>query len=162
MHDKVKEDFPIDWEADQYVCRREFLKFMTLASGGLAVGSVSIAALSRLRRSGAQPAAVFVCTSDELRTTGWREFFYPGTEDPCIVVQLKSGKVAAYSRRCTHLSCPVLWQAKNDRFYCPCHNGAFSAEDGSVLQGPPPRPLTRVILDIRGGEIWAVGIESER
>jgi Rieske Fe-S protein len=162
MRDKVKEDFPIDSEADQYVCRREFLKFMTLASGGLAVGSVSIAALSRLRRSPSHTAPVLICTTDELRKTGWREFTYPGPGNPCIVVQSKSGKVAAYSRRCTHLSCPVLWQANADRLYCPCHNGAFSAEDGSVLQGPPPRPLTRVILDIRDGEIWAVGIESAR
>jgi hypothetical protein len=40
---KLRDDFPIDWEEDNYVTRREFFKFMTLASGGLAIGSAGLA-----------------------------------------------------------------------------------------------------------------------
>jgi Rieske Fe-S protein len=32
-------------------------------------------------------------------------------------------------------------------------------EDGRVLQGPPPRALPRIVLDRRGDELWAVGID---
>ena len=44
------------------------------------------------------------------------------------------------SNICTHLGCRVRWIAEDERFYCPCHNGVF-AKDGSVVAGPPPRPL---------------------
>ena len=30
--------------------------------------------------------------------------------------------------------------------------------DGSVLHGPPPRPLPRILLEIRDGAIYAVGV----
>lgn len=40
------------------------------------------------------------------------------------------------------------------RFYCPCHEGPFSAEDGRVLARPPPKPLPRHPVEIRGGEVW--------
>ena len=42
----------------------------------------------------------------------------------------------ALSSVCPHLGCQVHWQANNSRFFCPCHNGAFS-EVGKPLAGPP-------------------------
>jgi len=38
-----REDFPIDWPQDQYVERRDFMKFLVLTSGALAVGQLWIA-----------------------------------------------------------------------------------------------------------------------
>src|SRR5918994_391750 len=61
--------------------------------------------------------------------------------------------------KCTHLSCAVFYVAGARRLECPCHEGYFAVEDGSVLQGPPPRPLPRVILRRRGDELVATGIE---
>ena len=37
---------------------------------------------------------------------------------------------------------------------------AFEIDDGSVLQGPPTRPLARVILEKRGSELVAIGIQE--
>lgn len=51
--------------------------------------------------------------------------------------------VRALSATCTHLGCRVRWDEGADRFRCPCHGGAYSA-DGHVLEGPPPRPLVRL------------------
>jgi Rieske Fe-S protein len=42
---------------------------------------------------------------------------------------------------------------------CPCHHGYFSAKDGSVLQGPPPRPLPRILLERHGQELVAIGVK---
>ncbi len=42
----------------------------------------------------------------------------------------------ALSSTCPHLGCQVHWQAQNDRFFCPCHNGVFTAE-GKAIAGPP-------------------------
>ena len=51
--------------------------------------------------------------------------------------------VHALSATCTHLGCQVRWDADATRFRCPCHGGVFDVH-GSVIEGPPPRPLDRV------------------
>ena len=42
----------------------------------------------------------------------------------------------ALSSVCPHLGCRVHWESQNNRFFCPCHNGAFDA-DGKPIAGPP-------------------------
>ncbi|MCH7666568.1 MAG: Rieske 2Fe-2S domain-containing protein, partial [Acidobacteria bacterium] len=42
----------------------------------------------------------------------------------------------ALSSTCPHLGCQVHWEAQNDRFFCPCHNGTFDAS-GVGTGGPP-------------------------
>jgi hypothetical protein len=51
----------------------------------------------------------------------------------------------------------ILVRARN-RLECPCHEGYFAVEDGRVLQGPPPRPLPRVLLERQGADLVAVGM----
>ncbi|HVT12777.1 MAG TPA: Rieske (2Fe-2S) protein [Fimbriimonadaceae bacterium] len=159
MEEKIRLDFPIDWEEDQYVSRREFFKFMTLASGGLALGSVGLAVWSR-SRSEIQFEEARVASVEDVPVGGSFQFWYPRPTDMCVLIQPEPGKFVAYSRRCTHLSCPVEVQVDQKRLYCPCHNGAFSLEDGHVLQGPPPRPLPQIILDVRGDQIFAKGVKA--
>ena len=43
---------------------------------------------------------------------------------------------AALSSVCPHLGCQVHWEAANQRYFCPCHNGVFSPE-GIATAGPP-------------------------
>jgi len=45
-----------------------------------------------------------------------------------------------FNVNCTHLGCPVNWQAGAKLFLCPCHGGVYYS-DGTVAGGPPPRPL---------------------
>ena len=42
----------------------------------------------------------------------------------------------ALSSVCPHLGCQVHWEAQNERFFCPCHNGIFTP-DGVAIGGPP-------------------------
>ncbi len=42
----------------------------------------------------------------------------------------------ALSSTCPHLGCQVRWEAQNDRFFCPCHNGVFDPT-GKATAGPP-------------------------
>ncbi len=42
----------------------------------------------------------------------------------------------ALSSTCPHLGCQVRWEAQNDRFFCPCHNGVFDPS-GVATAGPP-------------------------
>ena len=88
-------------------------------------------------------------------------FAYPSANDPCILVRTGADAYAAYSQKCTHLSCAVYYDQDRNRLECPCHQGFFSIADGAVLQGPPRRALPRVILERSGGQLFAVGMEGE-
>lgn len=66
-----------------------------------------------------------------------------------VLVQPKGGPVTAFSAVCTHLGCIVQWQKGQDRFLCPCHGGLFSAQ-GTVLSGPPPKPLEKLPVVVQG------------
>jgi len=62
--------------------------------------------------------------------------------------------VHALSATCTHLGCQVRWDDTATRFRCPCHGGVFDAQ-GNVVEGPPPRALSRVEvrIDPAGGTV---------
>jgi menaquinol-cytochrome c reductase iron-sulfur subunit len=62
------------------------------------------------------------------------------------------GDFVAFSAHCTHTGCPVRWVAGAEMFMCPCHGGSFW-RDGSVAAGPPPRPLERLQVRIREGQV---------
>ncbi|HET8654768.1 MAG TPA: Rieske (2Fe-2S) protein [Longimicrobiaceae bacterium] len=157
---KWRRDFPIDWPRDEYVGRRDFAKFMVLTSLAFAVGQVWIVVQNFFRsRSGAAPIRAIARVSD-LPVGGWRLFNYPQTDHHAILVRLAEDRFVAYDQQCTHLLCPVVAQPERGRLHCPCHNGNFDLETGRVLSGPPPRPLARIRLEIRGGVLYATGVEE--
>ena len=43
----------------------------------------------------------------------------------------------AFAVDCTHLGCPVRWEADAELFMCPCHGGVYY-QNGDVAAGPPP------------------------
>ena len=155
-----REEFSVDAAEDAYVLRRQFTKFLVLTSAGMACGNGWI----WLRSLAAAPTPTYpevaVARASELASGGVRMFSYPGQQDPCILFRRPNGEIAAFSQKCTHLSCAVYYAAEHDRLECPCHDGYFSAESGRVLQGPPPRPLPRIRIEQRGDEIFAVGVEE--
>ena len=144
-------DFPIRQSAEHEVSRRQFLKVACCSP--IAVGAGWLAPDKLF----AQPRATepkLVGRVEELTVGGYKLFRYPAEDHPCILVRLSESEFAAYSQSCTHLMCPVHYRPEPRQFYCPCHEGFFSAKDGRVLAGPPPRPLPRYPVEIRGGEIW--------
>lgn len=86
-------------------------------------------------------------------------FRYPTDDDPCIMVRQQSGDLVAYSSVCTHLSCAVIHDQKQNTLFCPCHNGFFTLAEGRPYAGPPTRPLPRIRLEQHGDDIFAVGVE---
>ena len=91
---------------------------------------------------------------------GYKLFRYPTENDPCILLRLEPEKFVAFNQHCTHLACPVLFNAVERQLECPCHKGFFSADDGRVLAGPPKRALETLNVSIRDGHAW-VKHESE-
>lgn len=73
----------------------------------------------------------------ERRADGW---YVTEGRNAVWVVKGKDGGYDVFDPHCTHLGCPYHWDADRGAFVCPCHEGVF-AMDGSVVSGPPPRPL---------------------
>jgi Rieske Fe-S protein len=62
----------------------------------------------------------------------------------------------ALSSTCPHLGCQVHWEPQNDRYFCPCHSGAFDPS-GVATSGPPAdagQSLPRYRLRIDGGLLF--------
>lgn len=154
-----RQDFPIDWPRDHYLSRREFTRFLVLTSLAFTAGQFWIALQSyRAARRGPEPKPL--ARVEEVPPGGSLLFHYPGEDDPNLLVHLPDGSFAAYSQKCTHLQCAVVPRADLGRFHCPCHEGWFDMATGRPLAGPPRRPLPRVVLEIRGGVIYAIGVED--
>ena len=153
-----KDEFSVFTSDERYVTRRQFTKFLTLASLGMFVGNVWIVVKSYFAKKSVYPMAE-IANLGEIPVHGVKLFSYPTVQDDCIMVRTGQDEYVAYSQKCTHLSCAVYYSAKNDRLECPCHQGFFSIKDGSVLQGPPPRPLPQIVLERAGGKLMASGIK---
>lgn len=153
-----KDDFPISWDDDHYVTRREFARSLVLVSGAACAANVALTALGLREARQKAPAPVRIGTVRDLPVGGSRVFDFPGSGSPCLLVRLDEDRFVAFGQKCTHLGCPVVFRQAARRLHCPCHEGYFSAEDGRVLSGPPPRPLPRIELERRGEELWAIGI----
>ncbi|MGW0206932.1 Rieske (2Fe-2S) protein [Streptomyces sp. NPDC003233] len=69
-----------------------------------------------------------------------------------VVTQPAAGTFKAFSSKCTHQGCAV-GSVANGVIVCPCHNSHFSAEDGSVKQGPATQPLPAAKITVSGDEI---------
>ena len=153
-----RSEFPLRSGEERYVTRRQFSRFLLLTSLGMFVGNLWILVRAWWRGQTAYPLRG-VAQVSELPVGGVKLFRYPGPDDPCLLIRTAPETFVAYSQKCTHLSCAVFHAAEAGRLECPCHEGYFSIADGRVLQGPPPRPLPRVLLERRGDDLLAVGID---
>jgi nitrite reductase/ring-hydroxylating ferredoxin subunit len=154
-----RQDFPIDWPADEYLTRREFTKFLILTSGAFVAGQVFLIAHNQLRGEPALPEQV-IGKVEDVPVGGSLLFEYPPNSPSRLLVRVDEQTFVAYEQQCTHLTCPVLPAVDKGELHCPCHEGVFDLLSGRPLSGPPQRPLARVHLAIRDGEIVATGIEK--
>ena len=151
-----RNDFPIDWPQDEYVARRDFTKFLVLTSFAFVFGQIWIFFENVARKRQGRPPVRKIARADAIPIGGSMIFEYPG---PCIVMRTGAQSYVAYDQKCTHLSCAVIPDPSRGRLHCPCHNGSFEIATGVPLAGPPRRPLERITLEIRDGNLYATGRE---
>jgi Rieske Fe-S protein len=154
------EEFSVHASEDAYVQRRQFTKFLVLTSLGMVAGNGLIWLRTLLARPAGVGPEIVIGRAADLPVGGVKLFAYPTPDDPAILVRKTDGALAAFSQKCTHLSCAVYYSTERNRLECPCHEGYFSVDDGRVLQGPPPRPLPRIRVEERGGRLIATGLEN--
>jgi Rieske Fe-S protein len=155
-----RQDFPITSAGEDEVTRREFVRYLVLASGGFAAGGVGVALWSSLRSVNHGAPRPIVPLARVPEETAYL-FRYPTNADPAILVHLAGGDLRAFSQKCTHLGCVVYWNPQNAQMDCPCHEGEFDAHTGAVISGPPQRPLGRIDVEVRNGVVWALGAHGE-
>ena len=139
---------------DDRIPRRQFAKYLTAA--GLAAALGGLVLFVRARKN-SYPVKVVAHVGD-IPVGGMKIISYPNDEHPCFLLHPAEGTFLAFSRLCTHAACPIFYRPEDHIFACPCHGGVFSAVDGSVFGGPPPKPLPRVSLEVRGEDLVATGM----
>ena len=135
--------------------RRHVLRAGFAGIGALAAAEVAgaVAPFLRVTRVSGFGAPVAIGTRAELLAA------FAATKDTPILnvagrfwlLHAPGGVIAAY-RKCTHLGCAVPWDAREDRFTCPCHGSQFDKRTAVVLRAPAPKPLQLFhISEIDGG-----------
>jgi arsenite oxidase small subunit len=98
-------------------------------------------------------------------------FTYPDAASPCVALKLGAPvpggvgpdrDIVAYSTMCTHMGCPVAYDAGTKSFKCPCHYSMFDAEkEGQMICGQATENLPRIILRYNNnGTISAVAVDG--
>jgi Rieske Fe-S protein len=73
-------------------------------------------------------------------------------EEELVVTQPSEGSFKGFSAICTHQGC-LLAAVADGEISCNCHGSVFSAEDGSVVNGPATDPLQAVAVAVEGDQV---------
>lgn len=141
--------------------RRGFLKFSALGLGAVVVTPSLIASNVPLQMS------VYggytknrVGSLAQLKKAGEFDFSYPDGNALCKAVYVNN-EVKAYSIICTHKGCPTVYNKEKAMFECPCHFTKYDAKkDGQMVIGHATGALPRVLLEISGDDIFAIGVDG--
>jgi len=155
---------------DKPINRRDFLGIATWAIGGVISLGLAIPAVAYvlgpalqgnksqnwIRLSSTSKVEIGTPTLFKAkveRKTGW----ITSEEEIAAFVLTENGRdFIAMSNICTHLGCRVRWLNDRQQFLSPCHNGVFDKQ-GSVVSGPPPRPLDRYEVKVEDDQLYILG-----
>ena len=162
------------------ISRRSFLKVSgsSVASGAAIViapmtanAAASAAPVDSGRTNLAYPRKV-VGMAGRLGVDTPLMFAYPDAASPCAAVKIGTAvpggvgpdrDIVAYSTLCTHMGCPVAYEAGTKTFKCGCHFSMFDAEKGGqMVCGQATEELPRIVLkyDAKTDAVSAVGVEG--
>lgn len=155
---------PAPEPAPDTLSRRGFLaRASSVAMGAsLACSYGAFAAMAgRFLYPARPPLKAWLFVADVARFARGASMSYTAPDGATIAIarQGEVGKVEdfiALSSTCPHLGCKVHWEGQNQRFFCPCHNGAFDPA-GKAIAGPPMeagQSLGRYPLRIDSGLLY--------
>lgn len=141
--------------------RRSFLA-TTVMGGGLIAGYGTFALMAGRYLYPAHPAETSWMFVRDLRSLKPGDSLVYRTPAGATVAVARLGNAGtdadflALSSTCPHLGCQVHWEGQNNRFFCPCHNGAFDPS-GKAIAGPPAeagQSLLRYPLKVENGLLY--------
>jgi arsenite oxidase small subunit len=158
------------------ISRRSFLK---LGTGAVATGTVAAVAPGAAEakptdtsRTSLPYPKKHIGTASHLAARGTLAFSYPDAASPCLAIKTGGAvpggvgperDIVAYSTQCTHMGCPLAYDADTRTFKCGCHFSMFDAEkEGQMICGQATEDLPRITLeyDNKTGRITAVGVDG--
>ena len=140
--------------ADQDQSRRRWLTYLL----GTSLGASLVSFLYPILRYVVPPVSsepslseieLDVKASDILPNSGR---IVPFSGKPVILFRTAAGELKALTATCTHLACTVQFRGDRSDIWCSCHNGVYDA-NGTNISGPPPRPLTKLDVAVRGDKV---------
>jgi Rieske Fe-S protein len=156
------EEKPMDKKKETAMSRRRFLTLgVGVAGTAMALGYIGTAATFL------EPPAA---GAEKLKEVGKVSDFQEGvpklvtyqgetTEEGVYVLNMGKESWIAMDAHCTHLQCLVPYVDAVKKFMCPCHGGVYDLK-GNVLSGPPPRPLHRRAIQVKGDSVRVGGVLS--
>ncbi len=95
-------------------------------------------------------------------------FNYPDENSPAVLIDMgkpvymgvgPKKSIVAYSNLCQHMGCPLNFEQKERLLVCPCHMSIYDpARGGMCIEGPAISRLPRIILKVRNGSVYAIGL----
>ena len=141
--------------------RRRFCSDIALTTAGMVVATEVLSERTYAKSQSVAYPPMRIEGASALRPGTALLFNYPRPNDAAILARTDDRSFYAYSQKCPHLGCSLHFSRVMNQLECPCHQGCFDVRSGLVVQGPPRRALDEIILQVRGGEVWAVGRRSE-
>ena len=159
------------------VTRRQFFK----ATGGIAAGAgLSAGVIGPAEAAPAQDAGKTtlpyprtpVGAAAKMQENTPVAFTFPDASSPCVAIKMgrpvaggvgPNRDIVAYSALCTHMGCPVAYDANSRAFRCGCHYSTFDAEmGGQMICGQATENLPQVVLEYndKNDSVTAVAIEG--
>ena len=156
------------------ITRRDFLKAggSVVAAGPVVASTSANAAAADTSHAAPQYPVKGIGRLASLSADKPVAFTYPDPSSPCVALKMGSPvpggvgpdrDVVAYSTMCTHMGCPVAYDAATRSFKCPCHYSMFDAEkQGQMICGQATENLPRIVLkyDSASGTISAVAVDG--
>ncbi len=144
-------------KSDSQITRRTFCNRALLSSAAVVVAGTNVAGQKNQQQSLLAYPPTKIEGAERVMPGSFLYFNYPKTNDPAVLMRTSDGQYLAYSRKCAHLGCSVDYDTSARCLRCPCHRGVYDSRNGYVMYGPPPKPLDQIVLQMRSGEVWAVG-----
>lgn len=156
--------------------RREFFKMggaITAGAGAAVVGLAPATAEAAVNTSVTLPyKPKTIARAKTMQVNQPVSFNYPDAASPCVAVKMGTPvpggvgpdkDIVAYSILCTHQGCPVVYDANDRCFKCPCHYSIFDAEKaGQMVCGQAPTKLPQIVLeyDAKTDMVTAVAVNG--
>lgn len=163
------------------ISRRGFIKAgggsaalagVSLATGGLVTTNPAHAATAGGTNATLNYPETAIGRAKSLKTNVPLAFSYPDAGSPCALIKMGHAvpggvgpgqDIVAYSTMCTHMGCPVSYDAASRNFKCPCHFSVFDSEKtGQMVTGQATENLPRILLhyNAKDDTITAVGVDG--
>lgn len=157
--------------------RRFFLKIAGTSAAAAGAALVPGAANAASPRANVGATALPYPTTKVAKARGMQvnaplSFNYPDASSPCVAIKTgkavpggvgPEGDIVAYSILCTHMGCPVSYDAAAKTFKCPCHYSVFDPDHhGQMVCGQATENLPQIQLSYEAATdaVTAVGVNG--